>query len=184
MRQNFFDRKSCNCPFLNKNVRCPKLCDTMNVSPRNFLALWDKTLWQNRDDPSSVWKFRMPGLCWETERFPYEFFSSSETIFFDRTVMPSSSAWNFSVPGTFSKHKMVPLRFFLALWKKNKSTESRNAVPPFPPSKIIFPYQKFSETTNGSRMTFFSAVRQKILEKTVILPTIYQNLRCQFFSLS
>ena len=30
-------------------------------------------------------------------------------------------------------------------------------------------------------MTFCSAVRQKFFEKTVVLPTIYQNLRYQFF---
>ena len=120
VRQNFFDRKSCNCPSLKKNIQCPKLCDTMNVSPRNFLALWDKTLWQNRDDPSSVWKFRMQGFFWKTERFPYELFSSCETNFFDRTGMSSSSAWKFLVPGTFSKHRRVPLRIFLSTVKQKK----------------------------------------------------------------
>ena len=102
-----------------------------------LLALWDKTLWQNRDDPSSVWKFRMQGFFWKTERFSYEIFSSCETKFFDRTLMPSSCAWMFLVPGTFSKHGRVPLRIFSALWNKNKSTENLDAVPPSSPTNFF-----------------------------------------------
>ena len=99
-----------------------------------FTALWDRFFsTEDRDtDHFCIKTFGDPNLLvhW---RLPHEKFRQSETINFDKTVMPSYSAWNFSVPGTFSKHKMVPLRFFLALWKKNKSTESRNAVPPSSP---------------------------------------------------
>ena len=46
---------------------------------------------------------------------------------------------------------------------------------------IFFKNQKASETTKGSRMKFFSPVRQKVFEKSVILRPMHQKFLCQNF---
>ena len=149
--------------------------------PFDFLRHWDRIfLTENRVTAHLCRKiFGDPKLLIQW-RFPHESFWHSETINYDKTVMHSSSAWNFSVLGTFSKHRRFPLRFFLAMWNKNKSTENLDAVTPFL-HPIFFKNQKASETTKGSRMKFFSPVRQKVFEKSVILRPMQQKIFCISF---
>ena len=149
--------------------------------PFDFLRHWDRIfLTENRVTAHLCTKiFGDPKLLIQW-RFPHESFWHSETINYDKTVMHSSSAWNFSVLGTFSKHRRFPLRFFLAMWNKNKSTENLDAVTPFL-HPIFFKNQKASETTKGSRMKFFSPVRQKVFEKSLILRPMHQKFLCQIF---
>ena len=81
----------------------------------------------------------------------------------------------------FRNTERFAYEFFSALRNQKKLTENRDAVPPSPPSTVLFPNQKVSETTKGSRMKFFSAVRQNFFGKTVILPPMHQILLYQVF---
>ena len=167
---------------------CEKFFDTMfSANQRKALIRFSKALW---DEKLSTKKRDTPILCmkfiWYTKNFET---TKCSPMFFlllwDKNFWQNRDALllctEILVQGTFSKHRMVPLRFFLALWNKNKSTESRDAVSRSPPAITLFPYQKASETTNGSRMKFFSAVRQKVFVKSVILPPMQQNFLYQIF---
>ena len=145
-------------------------------------ALWDKKCsTKTRDTPILCMKFIWYPKNFETTKCSPMFF----LLLWDKNFWQNRDALllctKILVQGTFSKHRMVPLRIFLALWNENMSTESRDAVPRSPPAIILFPYQKASETTKGSRMKFFSAVRQKFFEKLVIFPPMHQNFMYQIF---
>ena len=101
----------------------------------------------------------------ENKRVPLQSssFRSCETKNFDKTVMPRSYAWKFSM-------KKIVLQWnILVQWEKNFSTENRDTSPPL--IHKFFPYQKFSETQNGSLAKFFRSCEiKKIFNKNVKLP--------------
>ena len=94
--------------------------------------------------------------------------------------MPSSSARKFWYEVLFRNTDWFPYEFFRHCETKINQQKILILIPLLL-HPIFFKNQKASETTKGSRMKFFSPVRQKVFEKSVIFPPMHQNFLYQIF---
>ena len=113
-------------------------------------------------------------------RFPHENFWHCETINSDKTVMPPTLHENFRYHVFFRNTEGFPYEFFRHCETKINQQKILMLFPLLL-HPIFFKSQKASETTKGSRMKFFSPVRQKVFEKSVILRPMHQKFLCQIF---
>ena len=164
---------------MHKNSRCPKSSDTMKVSPRNFLALWDNKLWKNRDALLLCNKHFGTTYFFETQKgFRTNFFGtvihSSVTSFlgvlrhkefFDRTVMsPTPPPCAFLCMTIFDtrsslNYRCVPLRDLWLVLKKNSTV---NGEILFWCTKISIPeFFRNTERLNGYTTKFVGTMRHK-----------------------
>ena len=161
VRQNILDRKSCNCPFMHKNVGAPNLlihwrfpheifwhCETINS---------DKTVMPSY----SAWKFLVPRTFSKHGRVPLRIFWSlwnKNKSTENRDVVPPSSPSNtFFHTKKLLKRRRDPKWSLSVLWDK-KFPEKSVILPPI---HQIFLYQIIFWKQKGSPINFLGVMRHK-----------------------
>ena len=122
----------------------------------------------------------MPQIFWYIEGFPTKTFGTVRQKTLTKPWCPPTLQETFRYHVLLRNTEGFPFEFFRHCQTK---INQQKIVMLFPLllHPIFFKYQKASETTKGSRMKFFSPVRQKVFEKSVILPPIQQNFLYQTF---
>ena len=157
--------------------------ENSRISLRKFSALRDlKISTENRDTRPLIHKFffdtrKLP----ENRRVPLQSFPfrSCETKNFDKTKMPPFLCMKVFDKRSFLKHQSVLQWNISVQWDKNFDGKSWYPSPPL--IHNIFPYQKFSETQNGSLAKFFRSCEIKKISTKLwsFPPLLLENFRYQ-----
>ena len=163
-------------PSMHDNFRHQKFFEMQMCCPTRLIVSVKRSSTVNGENLLWCIKISIPEFFWNTERlngYTTKFIGTMRHKKIRKNPWCSPALVIEKIFDTryFWNQRKALIRFSTALWDEKLSTENRDAVLPFPPSKILFPYQKASETTKGSRMKFFSAVRQIFFGKTCDIPS-------------